>query len=176
MVRFAHVVGLAEPNAQLPNVGRLPDFLRTFGSLIFYQDHVSGESAVHLAPASQWPDLDSDFRDWIDHLSEDERQEFLPEWVDKCLVIGEEPATGNYLLMAVDGSEPGAVYLFDHDGFEFTREAGDVIEYVERMLTPDNRALTGFASHMRFRDGDPRVQWWILDLNDNRGHTATTRA
>lgn len=176
VVHFAHAVGQPDRGASVPAVGRLPDFLDTFGSIVFYEDAVSGDAAVHLAPPSAWAALDDDFRDWVEPLGEDEKAEILPAWAERCLVIGEEPRTGNYLLMPLEGEEAGAVYLFDHDGYEFTREAADVIEYVEKMLAPDDGRLTGMASHMRFIDGDPRVQWWIRELRDNRGHTASTRA
>lgn len=176
VAHFRHVVGQPEAGADVPAVGCLREFVETFGSVVFFQHDATGEAAKHLAPPSQWTELHSDFSDWIDQLDEDERAEILPDWIDHCLVIGEEPRTGNYLLMPVDGPDAGAVYLFDHDGFEFTREAADVAAFIERMLAPDDMTLTGIASHMRFIEGDPMVQWWILDLTDNRGNTATTRA
>lgn len=176
LVHFAHAIGQPEPHAVVPAVGRLRDFVDTFGSVVFYEDAVSGDAAVHLAAPADWPALDSDLRDWMEPLGEDERAEILPAWAEHCLVIGEEPRTGNYLLMPVEGDEAGAVYLFDHDGYEFTREANDVIDYVQRLLAPDDRRLTGMASHMRFVEGDPMVQWWIREMHDNRGHKASTRA
>lgn len=176
VVHFAHRIGQPDPGADVPAVGRLHDFVATFGSVVFYEDPVSGEAAVHLAGPEAWAELDGDFRDWIEPLGEDEKAEILPPWAERCLVIGTEPGTGNYLLMPLEGDEAGAVYLFDHDGYEFTREADDVIDYVQRTLAPDDRRLTGFATHMRFIEGDPMAQWWIVELHDNRGHSATTRA
>jgi hypothetical protein len=64
--------------------------------------------------------------------------------------------------------------LFDHDGFEFSEEAADLVEFVRIMLAPTDRLLTEIASHMRFIDGDPMIQWWIRELRDNRGNLATT--
>lgn len=174
LVSFAHRLGEPAPDVPVPGVGRLRDFLDTFGSIVFYADEVSGDAARYLAPPAQWPGLGEDFRDGVDGLDEEERAELLPPWVEGCLVIGEVPQSGNYLLMPLKGEETGAVYLFDHDGFEFTRQAGDLIEFVERMLAPDDALLTDIASHMRFIEADPMVQWWIRELQDNRGHTART--
>lgn len=176
IVHFTHVVGEPAQGFEVPSIGQLRDFLDIFGSVIFYRDRVTGEAAKHLAPPSQWAELDSDFRDWLEALDDEERAEILPEWADDCLVIGEEPGTGNYILMPVSGNEAGSVYLFDHDGFEFIREADDIIAYVQRMLSPDDLLLTSIASHMRFVEGDPMVQWWIRELEDNRGNSARTTA
>lgn len=176
LVYFSHVVQPAIDVNHLPNVGRLQDFYDTFASIIFYVDERSGDAGKHIAAPSTWPELDTEFRGWIDHFGEEEKEEYLPEWIDNCLVIGEEPRTGNYLLMPTTGDCAGKVFLFDHDGYEFIEEAQDIIAYVEYMLKPDNQLLVGMASHMRFIEDGVPVQWWIRDLNDNRGNFATTTA
>jgi hypothetical protein len=45
---------------------------------------------------------------------------------------------------------------------------------VEQLLDLDNQRLLYIATHMRFVDGDDSQQWWIEELNDNRGNVATT--
>ncbi len=174
VVTFSHVIGEPASSMEVPAMGRLQDFVDTFGSLLLYVDDQTGESAMHIASPSKWASLDSDFHDWIDQLNADERIEILPDWIDGCLVIGEEPKTGNYILMPIIGDEAGAVYFFDHDGFEFTRKANNVIHYVQRMLSPDDRLLRDMATHMRFVEDDPMIQWWIRELQDNRGNVAST--
>jgi plasmid stabilization system protein ParE len=176
VVEFSHRVAPAVANVGVPNVGRLQDFYDTFSSIVFFVDERSGDAGKHIASPDQWAELDEEFRGWIDHFSEEEREEYLPEWVDTCLVIGEEPRTGNYLLMATSGEDEGKVILFDHDGYEFIEEAKDIIAYVEYMLAPDNQLLVGMASHMRFIEDDQPVQWWIRELRDNRGNEASTAA
>lgn len=175
VVRFMHLVTLPEAQADLPTVGRLNDVYDTFGSILFYLDEASGDAGKFLAPPAKWALLHEDFSDWLDDLDEHERQEYLPEWIDACLVIGEIPHSGNYILVPTVGDTAGHVVEFDHDGLEFTDEAPDVVAYIEKLLVPDNATLTSMASHMRFIDGDPMVQWWIREMRDNKGHVARTR-
>lgn len=174
IVSFSHVVGAPEDVTNIPSVGRLRDFYETFGRILFYYDEISGDAARRLAPSSEWAELHADFSDWIDPLDEGERLEVLPEWIDTCLVIGETPRSGNYILFVTTGSEAGRVFEFDHDGYEFTDEAADVVEYVEKLLKPNGSKLTDIASHMRFIEEDSMAQWWIRELRDNTGHVVTT--
>ena len=173
---FAHLATAPTGADGVPDVGRLRDFYDTFGSVLFYHNADSGDAARHLAPMALWPELHADFSDWIDVLDDDERAEAVPEWVETCLVLGETPHSGNYILMATEGPSAGHVFEFDHDGFEFVHEADDMIGYVERLLKPDASKLVDMAAHMRFVESDPMIQWWILELKDNRGHTASTEA
>lgn len=176
IVTFWHVVTPVSQSNELPEIGRLRDFYDTFGSVVFYHDKKSGDAAKHIAPTSEWAELHDLFNHWIEGLTEEERSEIVPDWIDACLVIGETPRSGNYILMATEGSLAGRIFEFDHDGFEFTHEANDLVEYVEKILKPDGTKLTDIASHMRFVEGDPAVQWGIRELRDNRGHIATTHA
>jgi len=174
LVRFIHVVASPDKQADVPHVGKLGDFYETFGSVLFYFDEKSGDAGKYIAHPSQWATLHNDFSDWMDELDEDERRECLPEWIDSCLVIGETPHSGNYILVPTEGSEAGHVFEFDHDGFEFTNVAQDVVKYVEEILKPDSSTLTDIASHMRFIEDDPMAQWWIRELRDNGGHVVRT--
>ena len=176
LIQFAHVVCSPLASCALPAIGRLQDFYDTFGSVVFYSDEKSGDAAKHLAPTSEWATLHEYFYGWIENLSDSERQEIVPDWIETCLVIGETPYSGNYILMATEGHSAGRVFEFDHDGFEFEEVAQDLIEYVEKLLKPDVPTLVEFASHMRFIEGDPMVQWWIRELRDNQGHIVTTVA
>ena len=174
-VSFRHVVDAPEDSINLPTVGRLNDFYETFGSALFYYDEKSGDAAKRLAPSSEWAELHADFSDWLEPLDEDERVEILPDWIDTCLVIGETPRSGNYILVATEGPAAGHIFEFDHDGYEFIDAAADVVEYVEKILKPDDVKLVDIASHMRFIEDDSMVQWWIRELKDNTGHVASTR-
>jgi len=111
---------------------------------------------------------------WIEGVEEND----LPDWIGERLVVGEEPGTGNYLLMPTAGDHVGHIFTFDHDGFEFTEEASDILEFVSKLLVPDNCKVVEMASHMRFCDFElePAIQWWIRDFRDNRGHHVTTSA
>jgi hypothetical protein len=176
VVDFRHVADPPVPVEQIPNVGRLVDFYDTFGSVVFYFDERSGDAAVHIASPSAWGELADQFGEWLTSLSEEERAEVLPDWIDECLVIGEEPQTGNYILMPTTGDSMGRVFLFDHDGFEFVDEGADLVAFVERLISPDDSQLNEMASHLRFIEDDPAIQWWIRELRDNRGNVARTSA
>ncbi|WP_018624457.1 SMI1/KNR4 family protein [Kangiella aquimarina] len=173
-VSFKHSVGLLKDCSDLPKVGDIPDFYHAFGSLTLYHDEVSGDSAVYIANPKQWPELHNYFSDWVGDLDEDEKEELVPEWVDTCIVIGEIPATGNYLLVPTTGEKTGHVYLFEHDGFEFIELASNIEAYIHRMLNLDSHMLTQIASHMRFIEKDNYNQWWIKELRDNKGNLVKT--
>jgi len=176
IVRFTHSVAPPGGQADLPAVGRLGDFYETFGSILFYHDDKSGDAGKHIAHPSRWADLHGAFSAWIEDLTQEERDECVPAWVGTCLVIGETPRSGNYILVPIEGPEEGHVFEFDHDGFEFKDEAEDVVEYVKKLLKPDSSTLSEIASHMRFIEGDPMVQWWIRELRDNGGLIVRTNA
>ncbi|WP_028100745.1 SMI1/KNR4 family protein [Pseudoduganella violaceinigra] len=177
LVPFLHLTTPAVETGDLPDIGKLREFYVTFGSIRFYCDQQSGDSARYLAPVSEWPELQDSFMDWIDPLDDDETDdEFPPPWVRTCLVIGETPRSGNYILMPTEGQEAGQVWEFDHDGYEFNFAAKDLVEYVERMMAPDGARLTDFASSMRFIEGDRSVQWWIEELRDNQGRVVSTHS
>jgi hypothetical protein len=174
VVQFAHAATPPAEQPLLPDVGRLRDFYDTFGSVLFYHDDISGDAAKYIAPPAEWAELRDGFDDWIDALSEAERAEFLPDWMDSCVVIGQTPRSGNYLLMATEGSSSGHVFEFDHDGYELTEAADDLLDYIARLLKPDDSRLREMASHMRFREAGPADQWLIRQLTDNAGHIAHT--
>lgn len=81
------------------------------------------------------------------------------------------------ILVATEGDEAGHVFEFDHDGYEFTHQADDVVAYIGKLLNPDSVTLTEIASHMRFtEEGVDELQWWIREMKDNRGHVVTNVA
>ncbi len=174
VVPFAHVLTAPVEPTDLPPVGRLGEFYATIGSLVLYQDAQSGDAARYLAPPSEWAEMHERFSGWLEILDEDEREELLPDWMETCLAIGETPRSGNYILVATQGPEAGHVFEFDHDGFEINEYGSDVVDYVARLLQPDGARLVDIASHMRFIEDDPMVQWWIQELRDNHGHVAST--
>ena len=176
LVPFRHVVTPAVAATELPDVGKLREFYATFGSILFYCDEQSGDAARYLAPLSEWPELHDSFMDWMEPVMDEPDEELLPRWVNTCLVIGETPRSGNYILMPTQGPAAGQVWEFDHDGYEFNCAGNDLVDYVERIMAPTGSRLTDFASSMRFITGDPMVQWWIEELLDNRGGAVSTKA
>lgn len=176
VVKFAHVATEPANAEEVPEVGDLREFYMTFGSILFYHDSDSEEAGKHLAPIADWSELQGDFNDWIEDLGEEERKEILPEWINTALVVGETPASGNFILVPQEGAEAGHVFEFDHDGFEFVHQASCLADYVESLLKPDGPKLTEIAAHMRFIDGDTTIQWWIREMRDNCGRVVQTVA
>jgi hypothetical protein len=175
VVNFRHVALPPDSAQRIPSVNGLPDFYSTFGQLTLYVDEVSGDAAYHLASPNQWAKLDGDFRPWLDGV-EQEGADLIPSWVSQCIVIGEVPRSGNYLLVPIEGPEVGHVYEFEHDGFEFLKLADSLPDFVMKTLDLDPARLTAIASHLRFITGDHREQWWITELRDNRGNVVRTEA
>jgi hypothetical protein len=176
VVAFAHETTPPGDTGDLPDVGRLRDVYATFGSIVFYQDAETGDAARHVAAPGAWAELRECFDGWFDGMDEDELEEYAPAWTASCLVIGETPRSGNYILLLTEGDEAGHVYEFDHDGMEFDDAARDLVEYVEKMLQPDARRLTDFASHMRFIERGSDAQWWIRQMRDSQGRVVATDA
>jgi hypothetical protein len=172
-VEFRHLYDPPQSWEDLPDIPKLADFYDTFSNLLLYHDPKSDEAAFYIASPDQWQALDEQFRPWLE-IAEDE-EDALPPWIDDCIVIGEIPATGNYLLMPLSGEQRGGVFEFEHDGFEFIERAPDIEAFVRRALAPSAPDLVCMASHLRFiEDQDPHAQWWILQMQDNRGHTVST--
>lgn len=172
--RHQYTLPAARPN-KLP-LKQLEDFYDTFASLRLYHDAVSQDAAYYLASPAEWDGLASQFRLWLESLDETE-QDLKPAWTDNCLVLGEIPQSGNYLLMPLSGERCGFVFEFEHDGFEFIERASDLEQFVFQLLAPNPALLAGMASHMRFVDQNhAAAQWWIVEMRDNQGQVVRTQA
>ncbi len=172
-VEFHHKYDLpVAPEEDIP-IGKLRDFYATFASLTLYHDPASNDAAFYIASPNQWGSLNEAFRPWLECVSEED--ELLPDWIDDCIVIGEIPQSGNYLLMPRSGAKQGYIFEFEHDGFEFIEYASDIEQFVLQLLDPDASVLTGMASHMRFIEENDPTQWWIVEMRDNRGNLVHTR-
>jgi hypothetical protein len=174
-VQVLHVVKSASGHSDVPEAGGLKEFFNRFESIVFYYDPKSRDAGKYIAPPSEWTELQEAFSGWLEALDEEDRSEAVPAWVESCLVIGETPHSGNYILMATRGAERGHIFEFEHDGFEFIHESNDIVSYVEKLLKPDTSLLTEIASHMRFIEGNPREQWWIEEFKDNHGNVVRTK-
>lgn len=176
VVAFRHIVTAPRPlGASVPDIGGIVGFYSTFDSIDFYHDEKTGVSAQSVASPSAWPELQRLFRMWLEPVEGPGRDEALPDWIDDCLVIGEEPRTGNYILMPRSGRCAGHVFTFDHDGFDFVDEADSLPDYVQRLLELDDKLLSDIAEHMRFVGDESNQQWWIREASDNRGKVARTK-
>jgi hypothetical protein len=79
-VAFTHVITPPVEVEGIPKFGKLRDFYTVFGSVRFYFDEASGESAKYLAPVDEWEELGDSFSAWLEDLDEDEREEIVPGW------------------------------------------------------------------------------------------------
>jgi hypothetical protein len=171
-VNFRHVGSAPDPSHVIPAIQGLRDFYSAFEHLLMYVDEHSEEAAYLIASPSQWLELDGHFRPWLDALEEDD----LPDWIEDCIVVGEIPRSGNYLLLPASGPEAGRVFEFEHDGYEFLELGSSLPDFVLRTLDLDSARLTAIASHMRFILPDERRQWWIDEMKDSRGNVVKTEA
>ena len=174
-VKFIHIHDdPSETQWNLP-IPTLQDFYETFDNLVLYQDTMSEDAAFYIASPDKWNSLENDFRPWLDCVGVDEEEELLPNWINDCIVIGEIPKSGNYLLMPRTGEKSGFVFKFEHDGFEFVELAPNLEAFVLKALKPNESFLTEMASHMRFVENeDYSTQWWIAEMRDNQGNVVNT--
>lgn len=176
VVRFQHVGSPPNRALTVPDVPGLKEFYGTYEHLTMYLEEESGDAAYFLASPSQWSELEGYFRPWLDGIGEDETSDYLPAWINECIVIGEIPQSGNYLLVPKSGPDEGKIFEFEHDGFEFLELAISLPDFVLRSLDLDARRLTAMASHLRFVVPEEGRQWWIKELKDNRGNVIRTKA
>jgi len=174
-VDFIHTCEPPEPVGDIPDIGMLKEFYKTFGNLRLYFDERSGESAFYIARPDEWGMLSECFHDWIDD-DFNENPDMYPYWANDCIAVGEIPASGNYILMPLGGEKQGYVYEFEHDGYEFIEHAANIGEFVAKMLEPDSNILTHMAVHMTFIENDPQDQWWIKEMSDNYGRVVRTNS
>lgn len=175
VVAFRHLGVPAVGEFSASDVPGLREFYSTFGYLTLYFDEISGDAAYSIVSPAEWLDLGQDFADTFAHLSEDDLKDWLPAWCADCIVVGQVPASGNYLLVPASGPDAGQVFRFDHDGFEFASVGSDLPNFVERALKPDPQALLTMATHLRFSSLRPdEPQWWIDEMRDNRGAVVRT--
>ncbi|PZV02871.1 MAG: hypothetical protein DCF32_14600 [Leptolyngbya sp.] len=152
------------------------EFYRRWGSARLYCDTVYNEpigyaAAFFIAAPASWPVLREGFEDWLDDLDEDERAELLPEWCDRCVAIGEIPNSGNYFLLPIEGNERGKVFMFDHDGFEFTERGQNFEEFIKTLCTVNDALLQEIRGHTRYSNGKTAVQWLCQQYLYDEGDT-----
>ncbi len=169
LVKFTHSIEPPRPGVQIPKVGDLNEFYSSIGSLTLYSCPDSFESAYYIAHPSEWEELESDLSDWTYLLDEDEEEEALPSWFGSHKVIGEIPSSGNYLLVVTSEIDPGAIYSFDHDGFEFKRVGSSLEEFVQNTIDPDPGTFCDLVTYMRFTSEDSDYQWWARELRHASG-------
>ena len=175
-VAFRHLVTAPASDEQgLPDLGGLAAFYAAVGSVDLYHVEASGESARRIASPAEWSTLAAQFRDWLQHLQGPGRNDSLPAWVDDCLVVGEEPRTGNFLVVPCTGNAAGRVFTFAHDEFSFTEAASCLRDFVAKQIELNDAVLTDIATTLRLPDADGADQWWIRSAADNRGRTAQSR-
>lgn len=164
-VPFRHSV-TPPVNIDVPDIGRLREFYSAFGSIAFY--HCGDDDAArYLAAPHEWPAYRQEFDIWIADIDGDEWHDIAPAellretedgYVDlQALVIGETPHSGNYILMA----DNGAVYEFDHDGFDFFLIAPDIVAYAETLLEPDAAALRDYTTFLGLREAGDTCSWYV---------------
>lgn len=175
-VAFRHDFGEPTGAGAEMAVPALADFYDTFAWLRLYRDPQSGDAAFHIGTPDEWAVFDEGLRLWFEDLDDDERAELLPPWIDDCLVIGEIPMSGNYLMLPLSGPQKGHVFEFEHDGFEFIDLGDDLEQFVRRALAPDTGSLRAMASHLTFSRPGDSTQWWIEVMHDNLGNNVRTDA
>ena len=166
VVRITHEVGPGLSEAALRTLREqigyqegLFRLLRDFGGVRLYCDTNSDEYAFDIAPPDEWGELAAGFQVWIDELDNRERAELLPDWLEDAVVIGEPPSSGNCYLFPVRGSYRGAVFEFEHDGFEFVKLSSDIYAFVDRLCTVDEALIRNIAGHTCYSDGKTDTQW-----------------
>jgi len=156
---------LARLTRRLGEDSQLAKLYSKYGSLRLYCDSIGDASAFYIARPSEWVKLFFEFQQWMEGLNREEREEFVPRWVDQGVVFGEVPNSGNYFLMAMTGDESGRVYEFEHDGFEFIERGADLSAFLEYLSVVDEGLIQDILTHTRYSDGESDIQWLVNEYH-----------
>lgn len=161
-----HIVELPLSSEELKalkeQVGAVPQLIAVYerySSVRLYCDTIGDDSAFYLAHPGEWPDLKNEFKMWCDGLTDNEKEELLPDWLEDCIVVGEIPQSGNCFLIPMSGNDLGKVIGFGHDGFEFVERGSDVSAFLEYISTVDNELIEDILTYTRYSDGKSSIQW-----------------
>ncbi len=172
-VPFRHLTTKPDSaHLDIPSLGGLAEFFSVFGEVQLYRVDVSGECAKRIASPAEWPNLKGLLREWLRPYLDSAGGDAVPAWIDDCLVIGEEPRTGNFLVVPCTTVEAGRVFLFSHDDFTFTEVARSITAFVVAQIELTDVVLTDIATVLRIADPHSASQWWIRRAVDNRGRIA----
>lgn len=138
---------------------QLFELLSHYSSVRLYCDTLSDDSAFYIAHPDEWSSLEEGFKIWIEDLSEEERDELLPQWFEEAIVIGEIPFSGNYYLYPVKGEFQGKIFEFEHDGFEFIEVGKGIFSFLDYICTVTDNLIQNIQSHTRYSDGKTDIQW-----------------
>lgn len=144
---------------RLRHVPELAAFYEHYGSARLYCDTIGPDSAFYIADPDQWGSLKTGLNTWFKDLTAEEKDRYLPEWLDVCMVVGEIPMSGNYLLVPMSGEFTGYVYEFEHDGFEFIERGKNFDEFLSYVSTVDEVLIQDILCHTRYSDGETEIQW-----------------
>ncbi len=144
---------------RLRHIPELATFYEQYGSARLYCDTNGPDAAFFIGDADDWGALKSSLSLWFRDLSAEEKGRYLPEWIDACVVFGEIPMSGNYLLLPMSGEFAGHVYEFEHDGFEFIRRGRNFDEFLSYVSTVDDALIQDILCHTRYSDGETEIQW-----------------
>jgi hypothetical protein len=146
---------------------QLQELYSKFGSVRLYCDTKGDASGYYIAHPDEWDTLKKEFSDWFEGLSEEDKAELLPDWIDDFITIGEIPNSGNYLLMPLIGPNGGKIFEFEHDGLEFFELARTLGEYVNLIADPNEVAKT-LGSYTCYSDGETDIQWFPKNYDYDR--------
>ena len=127
------------------------DFYRQVNQLWLYCQDDLNNQAFFVGGPEDWSQLSDEFFAWIDQLSDEEREDFLPEWVNResVLVFAEKPGASTYFLTPRSGPQQGEVFRFDHDGYELELFTQDLQQFLDRLCTPDTSLLDDLVGSFR---------------------------
>ncbi len=141
-------------------LGELKELFLNYGSLKLYCDEFNQEPAFVISNPKEWPKLDYFVQNWINSLSDDERLDLLPCWIENCIVIGEISSSDNYFLYITEGEFMGNVFQFVHDGFEFIKWGDNLESFINKLCTVNKSLLDEISINSRYTDGHTNTQWF----------------
>jgi hypothetical protein len=150
--------------SEFADLPELVAFYERYGSLRLYcgtmkNPHSFYESAYYIGRPDEWPDFEPEMRPWMETLSEQEAQDHLPAWINDFRVIGEYPATGNYILLPLKGPERGIIVEFNHDGFAFIPRGATLAAFIAAISSPSDENVSDICGHVHYADGTTNTQW-----------------
>ncbi len=130
-----------------------------FNGAEFHRDTNSDAAGLWVHPIEDWDEVTSMMKDWYEIIDEDELEEIGVDWLETGIAFAEVPHSGNYFVLALEGSNAGKILYSDHDGLESEPYADTLFQFLKKYLEAPEKEMYRLGCHTRYSDGKTDIQW-----------------
>jgi hypothetical protein len=163
-VQICHELGakpspaeLAALRKRLGSSGKLLcELWKHYDGMVLYRDMNSPEAGIRLFPMAEWTrETEAMLRVFATVASDDR-----PEVIERCVAIGEPPASGHHFLLVTKGRGVGSVLLTNHETLSADEFAADFNDFLKTICAePLDLLVNQLGNYVRYSDGKTRAEW-----------------